>query len=730
LGQIDYLDRRLRAKQSGVEQTQNGEGTLMQHAAAKRPFRVGIDIGGTFTDFSLVDDRGGQLFTGKTLTVASDPARGVIEGMKKVLDESRTTPAEIGVVVHATTLVANSLIERKGAVTGLLTTQGFTDVVEIGRELRYDLYDLFLRFPQPLASRRRRLGVKERLAADGSVVVPLDEADLAQRARELVSNEGVESLAVCFIHSFRHPAHEERAKEILEKLFPGLPVSISSDVSREIREVERTSTTLANAFVKPLVSQYLQRLSKGFREMGVQPEIFVMLSNGGFTSIATASKYPIQLVESGPAAGVLVAAFYARRLGEKRAIAFDMGGTTAKAAVVRDGRPLVMYESEVAREHRFKKGSGIPLQVPVIDLIEAGAGGGSIAWLDSFGLLKVGPQSASSEPGPACYGLGGTAPTVTDADLILGYLNPKYFLGGRMLLDVAAARAAIARDVGEPLKISEIEAAWGILDLVNENMAAFMRTYLAERGEDPREFALVCTGGAGPVHAFHVARKLRISRIICPLGAGVASSLGLLTSPPALERVTSEWVQLGKVDWARINGIYASMEGNLAPALREMGYSDDELEVVRSADVRFIGQGYQMLVPVPGGSLDAEAGRNIAAAFDDMFKSRYGRLPMHAVGHEVLNWRVLVRGPRPNLNLRPVTPGGKEQALKGRREAYFGPGWGAIQTPVYDRYRLKSRDRFDGPALIEERESTIVVGPHSQVEVQEQGELLITLGAV
>lgn len=700
----------------------------MQHMTTRRPFRVGIDIGGTFTDFSLVDDRGGQLITGKTLTTSSDPAQGVIEGLKNVLGETRLTPSELGVIVHATTLVSNSLIERKGAVTGLLTTRGFTDVVEIGRELRYDLYDLFLRFPQPLASRRRRLGVKERLAADGSELVPLDEADLTQKAQQLVGKEGVESLALCFLHSFRNPAHEERAREILEGLFPDLPVSISSDVSREIREVERTSTTLANAFVKPLVSQYLHRLSKGFREIGVQPEIFVMLSNGGFTSIATASRYPIQLVESGPAAGVLVAAFYAKRLNENRALAFDMGGTTAKAAVVRDGRPLVMYESEVAREHRFKKGSGIPLQVPVIDLIEAGAGGGSIAWLDSFGLLKVGPQSASSEPGPACYGLGGVAPTVTDADLVLGYLNPNYFLGGGMLLDVAAAREAIARHVGEPLKINATDAAWGIHDLVNENMAAFMRTYLAERGEDPRGFALVCTGGAGPVHAIHVARKLRIGRIICPFGAGVASSFGLLTSPPALERVTSEWGQLNQVNWKQINQIYSSMETGLAPAFRELGYADDELEVVRSADVRFIGQGYQMLVPVPGGSLDVDSGREIAARFNDIFKNRYGRLPMHAVGHEVLNWRVLMRGPQPILNLRTVTPNGSEPALKGSRNAYFGPRWGNIQTPVYDRYRLKPRDRIDGPALIEERESTIVVGPNSQFEVHEQGEIIITLG--
>lgn len=700
---------------------------MQARTEGQRRFRLGVDIGGTFTDFSLIDDRHGHLYAGKTLTVPSDPARGVIQGAMSFLEECGVAPSELNVIVHATTLVSNSLIERKGAVTGLLTTLGFSDAVEIGRELRYDLYDLFLRFPEPLASRRRRLGVKERLCADGGVVIPLDERDLIAKARKLIEQENVESLAVCFIHSFRNPEHEECAQRILERLFPDVPISISSDVSREIREVERTSTTLANAFVKPLVSKYLRRLSDGFRAMGVNPECFVMLSNGGFTSIATASRYPIQLVESGPAAGVLVAAFFAERLNEKRAIAFDMGGTTAKAAVVRDGRPVVMYESEVAREHRFKKGSGIPLQVPVIDLIEAGAGGGSIAWLDPFGLLKVGPQSASAEPGPACYGLGGTSPTVTDADLVLGYLNAHYFLGGRMTLDLPAARSAMAQGVAKQLRISEMDAAWGIHDLVNENMASFMRTYLAERGEDPREFALVCTGGAGPVHAFHVARKLRIGRIVCPLGAGVASSLGLLTSPPALERVTSEWVRLDQVDWSRINEIYAAMEAALAPSLRELGYADEDLKVIRSADVRFIGQGYQMLCSVPAGVLDSASGAIIAEGFDAQFKDRYGRLPMRAVGHEILNWRVTMRGPQPKLNLRPAAPLERADALKGKRTAYFGPTFGAIETPVYDRYLLKTNCRFEGPALIEERESTVVVGPNAHVVVQEQGELLISL---
>ena len=690
-------------------------------------YRVGIDIGGTFTDFSLTDNEEGRLYSGKSLTTPADPERGVIEGLNSFLAECRIAPAELDAVVHATTLVSNCLIERKGAVTGLLTTQGFADIVEIGRELRYDLYDLFLRFPEPLAARNRRLGVRERIAASGEVFTMLDEADLIEKARLLVETEGVESLAICFLHSFRNPVHEERAKSVLEKIYPRLPISTSVDVGREIREVERTSTTLANAYVKPIVSRYLHRLSQGLHDLGVTPEIFVMLSNAGFTNLETARNYPIQLVESGPAAGVQVAAYFAKQLGEDRALAFDMGGTTAKAGLVRDGRPIITYESEVAREHRFKKGSGIPLQVPTIDLIEAGAGGGSIARLDRFGLLKVGPESAGSAPGPACYGLGGTAPTVTDADLVLGYLDAGFFLGGRMKLDVDASHATIRQVIADPLGMNEIEAAWGIHDLVNENMSAFIRTYLAERGEDPRRISLVCTGGAGPVHAFHVARKLHISRLICPLGAGVASSLGLLTSPPALERVTSKWVRLDDVDWNDINAMYSDMETSIIRVLRDLVGTEDHLQVVRSADVRFIGQGYQMLVDVPAGRLDDEASRLIAANFDAAFKSRYGRLPMRAVGREVLSWRVSVRGRQPEIELRHVTPDAGASAIKGWRTAYFGKRFGSMNTPVYDRYALTPATRFDGPALVEERESTVVIGPASHAEVRDHGELLVTM---
>lgn len=690
-------------------------------------YRVGIDIGGTFTDFSLIDSDKRRLYSGKCLTTPDHPERGVIEGLKSFLAECCIAPLELDAVVHATTLVSNCLIERKGAVTGLLTTHGFADVVEIGRELRYDLYDLFLRFPEPLAARNRRLGVHERIAANGEVYLALNETDLIEKAKLLVETEGVESLAICFLHSYRNPVHEERAKAVLEKIYPHLPISISVDVGREIREVERTSTTLANAYVKPIVSHYLHQLSQGLQDMGVTPEIFVMLSNAGFTNLDTARKYPIQLVESGPAAGVQVAAYFAKQLGIDHALAFDMGGTTAKAGLVRDGRPIVTYESEVAREHRFKKGSGIPLQVPTIDLIEAGAGGGSIARLDRFGLLKVGPESASSAPGPACYGLGGTFPTVTDADLVLGYLNAGFFLGGRMKLDVDASKAAISKVIADPLGMNAVEAAWGIHDLVNENMSAFIRTYLAERGADPRRISLVCTGGAGPVHAFHVARKLHMSRLICPLGAGVASSLGLLTSPPALERVTSKWVRLDNVDWIDINAMYSGMESSIITVLRDLVGEHEHLQVVRSADVRFIGQGYQMLVDVPAGRLNEVSGSQIAAHFDTAFKSRYGRLPMRAVGREILSWRVSVRGRQPDIELRHVTPNAGASAIKGWRTAYFGKRFGSIQTPVYDRYALTPSTHFDGPALVEERESTFVIGPASYVDVQDHGELLVSL---
>jgi N-methylhydantoinase A len=487
---------------------------------------LGIDIGGTFTDIIVFDQATGRVHKAKELTTHDDPARGVLTGVKKALagTDVNVPSSDIYRTVHATTLFTNALIERKGAVTGLLTTEGFRDALEIGRERKYELYDINIAKPAPLAPRNLRLEAKERIGAQGEVVTPLDEAGMLGAVKKL-TEAGVESLAIVFLHAYANPAHEKAAVAAIAKAFPDLYLSASYAVSPEIREYERTSTTVINAFVKPLAERYIERLASEIRDLGADAPFFMMLSNGGLTHVAEAKDKPVQLLESGPAAGALVGAYFGGKAGEDNVLAFDMGGTTAKLALVEDGEPHVAYHFEAAREKRFIEGSGMPVNISTIELIEIGAGGGSIAHVDALGLLKVGPQSSGSQPGPACYGQGGVDPTVTDADMLLGFLNADYFAGGSMKIDTAAAQAAMATLAG-PLGLSETEVAWGIHDVVNENMASAARVHIAEKGKDPRGFTLLATGGAGPVHAFYVARKLGLKRVLCPVAAGVASALG------------------------------------------------------------------------------------------------------------------------------------------------------------------------------------------------------------
>ncbi len=499
--------------------------------------RIGIDIGGTFTDLLLVDPASGQTVAGKTLTTPDDPSRAVRTGLEQLLRDAGRSPEEVVQIVHGTTLVTNALIERKGATTALLTTRGFRDAVEIGREHRYDLYDLFLDLPKPLVPRYLRLEVTERVLSDGSIMIPLDRSEVEELGRAL-ARQGIEAVAVCFLHSYLNPAHEREAGAILADVAPSLIVSLSSDVVPEIREYERASTTIANVYVRPVVARYLQRIQTGLQELGSSAPLLIMLSSGGICTVDTAARYPIRLVESGPAAGALAAAHIGTLTGRRSLLSFDMGGTTAKCCLIDNGQPSVTTEFEVSRVYRFKKGSGLPIRVPTIELIEIGAGGGSIARIDSLGLLKVGPDSAGADPGPACYGLGGGQPTVTDADLLLGYLDPEFFLGGRMRLDVAAARAAIG-NLGQRLGLDEIATAWGIHQVVNEQMASAARIHAIEQGKDPRSYAIFAFGGAGPVHAYRVAEILHSPEIVIPLGAGVASTIGFLVAPLAFPCCTA-----------------------------------------------------------------------------------------------------------------------------------------------------------------------------------------------
>lgn len=682
-------------------------------------YRIGVDIGGTFTDLVLLDDSAGEWRVAKTLTTPAAPEEAVATGLRELLAETNLKPEVVAQLIHGTTLVTNAIIERKGAPTGLITTEGFRDVLEIGREHRYDMYDIFIELPKPLVPRHLRLGVRERILDDGSVLIPLDEEGVRRATRQLVA-AGVKAVAVCFLHSYANPAHERRAAEIIRAEAPGLWVSLSSEVAPEIREYDRFSTAVANVYVRPLVDRYLATLVEGIRGLGLNCELFIMLSGGGVATVDTARQFPIRLVESGPAAGALAAAFLAAEAGFPNVLAFDMGGTTAKACLIEDGQPLTAPEFEVARAYRFKKGSGLPVKVTVIELIEIGAGGGSIAWVDSLGLLKVGPESAGAEPGPACYGRGGTEPTVTDADLILGYLDPNYFLGGRMRLDRAAAEAAVGR-LAERLGLSLVEAAWGIHEVVTENMAAAARVHAIERGKDIRQFPLFAFGGAGPVHVYRLAQKLGLKRFICPPGAGATSALGLLVAPLAFDFVRSYYGRLDALDWAVVNRLLAEMEAEGRALLGRAGVAAGDIVVSRSVDLRYTGQGHEVNVPLPEGQLgEASVGEILRR-----FVAEYRRL-YHRAGPEVpveaITWRVKVAGPKPAIAPRRAgqRPGRVEDALKGFRPAYFAEYGDFRPTPVYDRYALSPGAVIEGPAVIEERESTVVLGPRAVARVDDR----------
>lgn len=691
--------------------------------------KLGIDIGGTFTDLVLLDEGSGRMVLGKTLTTYPDPLQGILNGVEQISRDSGVHLRHIGVIVHGTTLVTNAVIERKGARTALLTTAGFEDVLEIGREMRYDIYDLFLTMPKPLVPRSLRIGLRQRMDKDGRVLTPLDLAEVEQVADRLV-RRGVQSVAVSFLHAFANPEHEQAVGDLLRRKYPYLAVSLSSEVLPEIREYERTSATAMNAYVQPLTQDYLCRLRKALVERGFLGEIYIMNSAGRLTTLEGAQQFPIQLLESGPAGGTMAGAFFQRQLmaaanDVSQVLAFDMGGTTAKASMVRQGQPEITHHFEAARERRFKKGSGLPVRIPVIDMIEIGAGGGSIARLDALGLLTVGPDSAASQPGPACYGRGGQWPTVTDADLVLGFLNEHYFLGGTMPLRRDLAEKAIEKHIARPLGIRVEEAAWGIHRIVNENMANAARVHILEKGLDPRSFTMMAFGGAGPVHAFAVARLLGLSRLIVPGGAGVLSALGFLVSPVATEAIFSHVCRLNHMDWTVINNRMADMEREGRTFLKHTGIPDEQAHVQRMAEMRYAGQGHEITVPLPAGVLSENSLPLITHNFEQEYSLRYGRTLPH-MSIESVTWRIVVSGPLPQVSLHQQVKGAvSQQVQKGSRPAFFGKTW--LEVPVLDRYAMPADERFNGPCIIEEFESTTVVGPNAGVWRDGFGNLIIEM---
>jgi 5-oxoprolinase (ATP-hydrolysing) len=575
-------------------------------------WRVGFDIGGTFTDFVLFDRQDGRVHLHKRLTSSDDPSRSALIGLEELMAKASIRLAEVDDIVHGTTLVTNAIIERKGgARLGMLTTAGFRDILEMGTEQRYDIYDLFLQFPEPLVPRDRRLEVVERLDSQGRVVQCLDPAEVRARLAQLVA-AGVNAVAVCFLHAYRNPVHEQQVAELAAREFPQLALSLSSAVVPEISEYQRGVTTAANAFVQPVMSAYLEKLQRELAARGFTGALRLMHSAGGLMSPQTACAFPIRLLESGPAGGGLATAWFGQLAGHKDVISFDMGGTTAKATLIEDGRFEVMPMLEAARVHRFTKGSGLPIKTPVIDMIEIGAGGGSIAAIDSLGLLKVGPHSAGSAPGPACYGLGGTEPTVTDACLLLGYYDPDFFLGGAMDLDLPGAERAM-RKVADPLKLSVPQAAWGIHALVVDSMAAAARVHLVEHGKDPRSFSMVGFGGAGPAHAVDVARALGVKEVIIPPASGAASAFGFLAAPLSFEQVQSMPVELSDLqDGTPVNQVLGQLEAQGRAQLRAAGVTDAEITVTRWADMRLVGQMHDIRVALPSG--DHRTGPGAGAA--------------------------------------------------------------------------------------------------------------------
>ena len=687
--------------------------------------RVGIDVGGTFTDFVLLDDAGGRIETYKCLTTPRNPSEAIEAGLEALEAQLPGCTARLEEVIHGTTLVINAIIERKGARTGLITTRGFRDVLELGREIRYAAYDVFAELPEPLVPRQRRLEVNERLRADGSVLEALDEAKARETVREL-RKLGAESIAVCLLNSFENPAHELALKRILGEEFPGASVSISYEVLPQIREYERTSTTVTNAYVKPLTEKYLRQLTERLAAIGFRGRLFIMLSSGGVTSAATAAEFPVRIIESGPTAAVIAGQYFSRLFDLPEMFCFDMGGTTAKSCLIQGGVAGIVPTFEVGRVQRFMKGSGLTIQVPVVDLMEIGAGGGSIARKSRLGTLQVGPDSSGAEPGPICYGRGGTLPTVTDADLLLGYLDAEYFLGGTMKLDAEAARRGIEEHVAKPLGVPFIDAVWGIHDLINETMAAAAKTHIAERGGNPRVVTVAAFGGAGPVHAWGLTRKLGAPCLIVPPNAGVGSALGFFTAPRAFDLVRSHKTPLASADFADIEKLFRTLEMEGERTLRRAG-AEGPIEFARSVDARFIGQGSETYLPVPEGDFTTFDRLELRRSFDAEYERLYGRTyPESPV--EFVNFSVRASLPVQLLELPKLARRAEARAtdaIKGERRAYSGIAREFVPHTVYDRYQLFPDATFEGPAIVEERESTVVVGEDGKVSVDDYGFLWI-----
>jgi N-methylhydantoinase A len=681
-------------------------------------YRVGFDVGGTFTDFVL-QSPSGEISTGKRLTTYPDPSEACLAGLDALLAQAAVQWGDVAQAVHGTTLGSNVVIERKARGVGLLTTRGFRDVLIIGREKRYQVYDLQIEKPRSLIPRRLIGEVSERILADGTVRTPLDEDD-ARRAIRALAARGVTTLAVCLLHAYLNPAHERRIATLTAEVAPHVTVTLSHEVSPTFREYERTSTTVVNAYVMSIVREYLRGLATAMHQRGYRGRLFVMQSSGGIATAEAMQRYPVRMIESGPAAGALMAAAYGELTGHRDLIAFDMGGTTAKLALVEKGRPATTTAFELHRVNNAP-GSGLPMNIQAIDLVEIGAGGGSIAQA-RLGVIAVGPESASSTPGPVCYGRGGAEPTVTDADVVLGYINPDYFAGGSIKLQPGAAARAIEERVARPLGLSLEDAAWGIHAIVNTNMELATRVVSIERGRDPRDLTLVAFGGSGPVHGCRLAQALGIPRIVLPASAGVTAAIGLLAAEVKFDVARTHVCRLDAVSGASLDAMYDEMSRQAVAVVQESAVAG-EVMVTRSADARYVGQGYEVTVPVPAGRLDPAALDRVRASFHEVYAARYG-YATSTEPVEVVTWKLSAVGGSPRIALAKAAASSADARRKGTRRAYFPEARGYADTPVYDRYELAAGTSLTGPAIVEERESTTVLPPGVTATVDEYANLI------
>lgn len=678
---------------------------------------LGCDIGGTFTDFVVLNKETGMFDAFKTLTTYDDPSSAIATGAEHLEKMCPGLGASNEYTIHGTTLVINAILERKGAATALITTKGFADIIDFRRENRYDVYDINCDYPEPLIEPKHRYELNERILASGEIHRPLSRSDIEQTLVK-IENSGIRSVAVSLIHAYRNSSHEILVRDVAREKFQNLEITLSSDVLPEIREYERTSTTILNAYVVPLVRPYIESLQQRLNDCGYGGNVFYMLSGGGVISSETAVKYPVRLVESGPVGGILASAYVGERAGAGEIITFDVGGTTAKSTLIQGGKLPMTGSYEVDRVHRFKRGSGTPLAVPTVDMLEIGTGGGSIATINDMGLLQVGPKSAGSEPGPICYGRGGELPTVTDADVVLGYLNPEFFLGGEFDLDIEAAKAGIQRELADGMSLSMLEAAWGIREIADESMASAIRMFVTEKGGDLQQATIVAFGGAGPGHADSFARRLGVNRIIVPRAAGVFSALGFLLAPMSYEVLRSHVATFDDLTFEIMTSLFLELEDE-ARAIVAQAVSDAAISFVREMDVCYAGQGSSVRVSADGVSSIDDIRSTFSDRYQEVFGYTYDDLEIQS--H---NFRVTAIAEREELSVGlpfPVAQAKARTGHKGVRNAY-SPGKGEmISHDVYDFDALTAGQIIDGPAIIEESSTAIVLSERSRASVDARG---------